>query len=62
MTRARAELVPGSGSNLLLALTRQGKRCLAADPDGALAIDVQVRVKRKKLALAEMVVPRTWRR
>jgi hypothetical protein len=62
VARARTEVTPGGGSNLRLALTKPGARCLAADPDGVLPVDVQVRVKRKKTGLAEVAVPRVWRR
>jgi hypothetical protein len=60
--RHRAVIEPGTGTNLLLALGKAGSRCLAADPDGALPLDVTVRVKRKKTPLTELTELRMWRR
>jgi hypothetical protein len=60
--RARATLAPGSDTNLLLALTARGARCLEADADGALPIDVTVRVRRRKVPLSEVAETRVWRR
>jgi hypothetical protein len=47
---------------VLLSLTKAGARCLAADPDGVLPVDVTVRIKRKKTPLTEVTEPRAWRR
>jgi hypothetical protein len=58
----RTVLMPGSTGNVLLALTKRGVRCLTADPDGALPIDVTVRVRRKKTPLSELTESRTWHR
>jgi hypothetical protein len=60
--RVRVTLAPGSATNELLAFTKAGARCLAADPDGALPVDVTVRIRRKKTPLTEWVETRIWRR
>jgi len=59
--RLRTTLDADGDSNLVLELNRRGQRCLAADVDGQMAFDVEVRVKRKTLPLATVVQSRTWR-
>lgn len=58
----RTVVAPGNTANVLLALTKKGVRCLVADPDGALPIDVTVEVRRRKAPLSEVTAARTWRR
>jgi hypothetical protein len=60
--RTRAVLLPDTDTSLLLALVPQSARCLEGDADGAVPIDVTVVLKRKKVPVAEMTEPRTWRR
>jgi hypothetical protein len=59
--RSRAVVDPASDTNLLLAFTKRGARCLAAAPGGTLAADVNVRIRRKKTPLAEVTETRVWR-
>jgi hypothetical protein len=59
--KRRAVLDADGDTILLLELSRRGARCLAADADGRLAFDLEVRVKRKKTPLATVSASRTWR-
>ena len=61
-TQTHAVLAPDSDTRLLLALVPQSARCLEADADGTVPIDVTVLVKRKKVPLSEVTAARSWRR
>jgi hypothetical protein len=60
--RSRAVVEPGGDRAALLALTKAGARCLAADPDAALPIAITVQVRRRKQPLSKVTEPRIWRR
>jgi hypothetical protein len=61
VARGRSDATVGT-ANVLIQLTKLGARCLAADPDGRLPVDVEVLVKRRKTRLAAVAEHHAWQR